>query len=211
MRSAATRASRCSRSRSRWPVSVSAAALEQPQQDQLLEHRRAEVEADPGVGEPVDQVVRRPHPAEPQAAPEALAGAADGDRARGERRERPRHRLALERQRLVRLVDDRDRARGADVRGVRLPLLVAHQQAGGVLEVRDQVGQPRRGLPQRGARPRRGPSRPGRRARRRAGRRCCAAPRSRWGRPATRPAPGRPARRAPWPRSPPRPGRRASP
>ena len=55
----------------------------------------------------------------------------------------PRHLLALQRQRLVRLVDDRHGAGAAQVGGVRLALGVGHQQAGGVLEVRDQVGQPR--------------------------------------------------------------------
>ena len=126
-------------------------ALEQSQEHELLEDGCAQVEAHPGPGQRVDEVVRRPHPAEPQAAPEALARAADGDRAGGVRRERPRHRLTLQRERLVRLVDHGDRARGPHVGGVRLPLLVAHQQPGRVLEVGDQVGQPRRGLPQRGA------------------------------------------------------------
>ncbi len=49
----------------------------------------------------------------------------------------------------MRLVDHRDRARATQGGGVGLPLGVAHQVAGGVLEVGDQVGQPRGHLAQR--------------------------------------------------------------
>ena len=132
-------------------------------------------------------------PAQPQAAPEALAGAADRDRVGGVRRERARH-LAARRSASAWCASSttatvRVRRRWAAYSS---RWLSRHQVAGGVLEVGDQVGQPGRGLPQRG----------GRRASRsqpsgstgepdEPGARRAASPGSRWGRPATRPAPGR--------------------
>ena len=147
-------ASRCSRSRA--PVVRAATrpgVLEQPEQDQLLEHRRAEVEADPGVGQPVHLVVRGADPAEPQAAPERLARAADGDRVR--RRSAANGRgiaCPSSGSAWCGLVDDRRRVRARRSAAAylsRSSSLIS--MAGGVLEVRDQVGQPRRGLAQRGA------------------------------------------------------------
>ncbi len=125
--------------------------LHQPGQHQLLEHGCAEVQPHPGLGQRVHPPVRCAQPAQPQPAPERLAGAADGDRVRGVRRERARHRLALERQCLVGLVHDGHGAGPPQVGGVLHPLLVGHHVTGRVLEVGDQVGQPRRGLPQRRA------------------------------------------------------------
>ncbi|CAM3770305.1 hypothetical protein NOMA109596_10085 [Nocardioides marinus] len=124
---------------------------EQPGQHELLEHRRAQVEAQPRPCQLLGHPRRHPHPAQPQPAPEGLAGAADGDRTGGVRRERPRHLLTVQRQGLQRLVHDGDRAGGAQVAGVLLALGVAHQVPGGVLEVRHEVGQRRADLAQLGA------------------------------------------------------------
>ena len=163
VRPRAASASRCSRSRARWAARIASGVGQQPGQHELLEHRGAEVEAQPGLGQRVHLRVRRAQPAEPQAAPERLAGAADGDRVRGVRRER---RAASPARRAP--APGAPRRRPATVRarrrcgGVLRPLLVGHQVAGRVLEVRDQVGQPRRGLPQRRGRPPAGPSPRGR-------------------------------------------------
>ncbi len=117
------------------------AAREQPGRDQLLEHRTAEIEGDPGVHQPVEHALRASHPADPQAAPEGLAGAAERHRLGCEGGERLGHRPLVEPERLVRLVDDRHRADPPQERGVLLALGVGHQVAGGVLEVGDQVGE----------------------------------------------------------------------
>ena len=123
---------------------------QQPRQHQLLEHGRAEVEAEPRAGQPFGHPGWHAHPPQAQPAPEGLAGAADRDRVGGVRRERPWHLLTVQRQRLQRLVHDGDGARGAQVAGVLLALLVGHQVAGGVLEVGDEVGQRRPHLSQLG-------------------------------------------------------------
>ena len=122
--------------------------LQQPQQHQLLEHRRAEVERQPRVRELLHRIPRRPDPAEAQSAPQQLADAADRHhvgRVRGEGRGCDR---AVERELGDGLVDDRERAgaaqRGADL----LTHRVRHEEPGGVVEVRHEVGRPRRALPQ---------------------------------------------------------------
>ena len=51
---------------------------------------------------------------------------------------------------LQRFVDDRGRARGMQRGGIACALVIAHQEAGGILEVGDQVGQVRPRLPQCG-------------------------------------------------------------
>ena len=139
-------------------------ALEEPEQDQLLEHRARRGRGSTRACVSWSTRLRRPHPAQSQAAPEALARAPHRDRAGRVGGERRRHLLALERQRLARFVDDRHRVGDTDVRAVRFPLLGAHQLTGRVLEVRDQIGQLRRGLSDRRIAPRPGPTRPGPRA-----------------------------------------------
>ena len=138
-------------------------------------------------------------PADPEAAPESSCWRCRAVTVVGrERGERPRHRPRRRgRSGLVRLVDDRDRAGPPEQRGVLLALGVAHQVAGGVLEVGDQVGQ---------ARPRLAHQAPDRvevpavhvhRAPAPAGRRRGGGPRARWGSPATPRAHGRRGRPAP--------------
>ena len=119
-----------------------AAAGEQLGRHQLLEQGRSEVEAQPGAEERVHAVLRDPQPADAQATPVRLAQAADTDRSRGVRRERRRHLLPVEGQGDHRLVDHRGRTGAGERGGHTFPLGVAHQGAGRVVEVRDQVGHP---------------------------------------------------------------------
>ena len=83
---------------------------EQPGRHELFQHGAAQVERHPDVHQPLEHAVGAAHPADPEAAPEALAGAPEGDRLGGEGGERPRHRPPVEGEGLVRLVDDGGRA-----------------------------------------------------------------------------------------------------
>ncbi len=128
--------------------------VHQVSEHELLEHRCAQVEPDARVDQPLHLVEGSAHPAQSQTAPVGLARAADRDRVVGVRRERTGHRRGepgSQRERLVGLVGHDDRAGAGQGRRELLALRVGHQVAGGVLEVGDQVGQPRRGLAQGGA------------------------------------------------------------
>ena len=173
----------------RLAARISSASASSRDQHQLLEHGRAEVEADPGPGEPLHLAARRPDPAQPQPTPERLAGAPDRDRVGGVRRERSRHLLALERQRLVGLVDDRDGVR-RDAGARRTPRAARRSSGGRSGSGSRGSGTPASARVWRSAAPTASRSQPSGSTgdRRQPGAAVRAARRWRWGRPATRPA-----------------------
>ncbi len=129
-----------------------AARPQQPVDGELFQHRRAHVRVGARRDQAADDVRGRPYPADPHTGPECLAGGADGqDRAaRGVERADPARHLdvRVQAQLVHGLVDHQDRARRTGGLDQGAALLFVGQGSGGVVEVGDDVGQPRCGIPQ---------------------------------------------------------------
>lgn len=124
----------------------------QPVHGELFEDRRAHVGVGAGGDQAADHVRGGAHPADPHTRPEGLARRPDRDHGGARRIEGAdaagHPHLGVEAELVHGLVDDQDRSGGAGRVHQRTPPVLVGQRAGGVVEVGDDIGEPRCRVPQ---------------------------------------------------------------